>query len=68
MSESQKLVKQLAQKVHLLPGFSFTEIERSCWIVVHEYVHGFRPYEYDIREIDEDLYAAVLKEVKLMDS
>jgi hypothetical protein len=36
------------------------ELERSCWMVVHEHHHGMKPSEYDIREIDEDLYLAVL--------
>ena len=36
------------------------EIERYCWMVVHEYRHGVMPVEYDIREIDEDLYMDVL--------
>jgi len=34
--------------------------ERNCWMAVHQYVHGVLPSEYDIREIDEDLYIAVL--------
>jgi hypothetical protein len=29
-------------------------------MVVHEHHHGVRPSEYDIREIDEELYLAVL--------
>ena len=35
--------------------------ERNCWMVVHRHVHGVLPSEYDIREIDEDLYLAVLE-------
>ncbi len=31
-----------------------------CWTVVHEHHHGAMPSEYDIREVDEDLYLAVL--------
>jgi hypothetical protein len=34
--------------------------ERNCWMAVHQHVHGVLPSEYDIREIDEDLYLAVL--------
>jgi len=33
--------------------------------VVHRHVHGVLPSEYDIREIDEDLYLAVLEQRKL---
>ena len=40
------------------------EIERSTWMAVHEYIHGFIPVEYDIREIDEELYLEVLEKVK----
>ena len=36
------------------------ELERSRWMVVHEHHHGMKPSEYDIREIDEELYPAVL--------
>ena len=50
----------------LLREFSHNpkEIERATWIIVHEYIHGVRPTEYDIREIDENLYLNVLKEFK----
>ena len=34
--------------------------ERNCWMAVHQHMHGVLPSEYDIREIDEDLYLAVL--------
>tara|TARA_Y100001968_G_scaffold322247_1_gene357980 strand:- start:667 stop:876 length:210 start_codon:yes stop_codon:yes gene_type:complete len=40
------------------------EIERSTWMAVHEYIHGVLPVEYDIREIDEELYLEVLEKVK----
>jgi hypothetical protein len=35
--------------------------ERNCWLAVHRYAHGVLPSEYDIREIDEELYLAVLE-------
>lgn len=34
--------------------------ERNCWLAVHRHVHGVLPSEYDIREIPEPLYLAVL--------
>ena len=34
--------------------------ERNCWLAVHRHMHGVLPSEYDIRDIDEDLYLAVL--------
>ena len=34
--------------------------ERNCCIAVHRHVHGVTPSEYDIREVPEDLYLAVL--------
>ena len=35
--------------------------ERNCWMAVHRPVHGVPPSEYDIREVPEDLYLAVLE-------
>ena len=35
--------------------------ERNCWLAVHRHVHGVLPSEYDIREVPEDLYLAVLE-------
>jgi hypothetical protein len=35
--------------------------ERNCWLAVHRHVHGVLPSEYDIREIPEALYLAVLE-------
>lgn len=37
-----------------------SDLERNCWLAVHRHVHGVLPSEYDIREIDEDLFLAVL--------
>jgi len=34
--------------------------ERNCWLAVHRHVHGVLPSEYDIRDIPEPLYLAVL--------
>lgn len=34
--------------------------ERNCWMVVHRHAHGVLPSEYDIRDIDEALFLAVL--------
>jgi hypothetical protein len=36
--------------------------QRNCWLVVHRHIHGSLPSEYDIREIPEDLYLAVLEQ------
>jgi len=54
------LVTQLAQESF---GFDATsrDPERNCWMVVHRHVHGVLPSEYDIREVPEDLYLAVLE-------
>ena len=56
-----ELVRQLAHASRALDG-SATDPQRNCWMVVHRHVHGFLPVEYDIREIPEDLYEAVLAE------
>jgi len=34
--------------------------ERNCWLAVHQHTHGVLPSEYDIREVPEALYLAVL--------
>ncbi len=54
-----QLVRQLAAASRELDG-SGADPERNCWMVVHRHVHGFLPVEYDIREIPEELYLAVL--------
>jgi hypothetical protein len=38
--------------------------ERNCWLAVHRHVHGVLPSEYDIREVPEALYLAVLERRK----
>ena len=60
----QQLVESLVQEGLALSSTAGGELERSCWMVVHEHHHGVKPTEYDIREIDEDLYLAVLKAAK----
>ena len=58
------LINELSIKVKKYPRFSIEEIEKFCWMAVHEYKHGVLPSEYDIREIDEDLYIQLLQEFK----
>ena len=62
---SESLIKSLIKKVKEYPRFSNKEIEKFCWMAVHEHKHGVLPSEYDIREIDEDLYLELLQEIKL---
>ena len=62
----EPLVKHLSQKAIELSGNSRKELERTCWMIVHEYKHGSLPTEYDIREIDEELYLDVLRIAKQM--
>ena len=58
------LIKELSRKAINLSGKSKKELERTCWMIVHEYKHGAMPTEYDIREIDEELYLEVLRIAK----
>ena len=58
------LIQELCSKVRNYPRFSTEEIDKFCWMAAHEYKHGILPSEYDIREIDEDLYLLLLKEFK----
>ncbi len=59
------LIKALLIKVKEYPRFSKGEIEKFCWMAVHEHKHGVLPSEYDIREIDENLYLQLLQESKI---
>ena len=60
------LIKELSEKAIDLSGKSKKELERTCWMIVHEYKHGVMPTEYDIREIDEELYLEVLETARDM--
>ena len=60
----QSLIKSLFIKVKEFPRFSNEELEKFCWMAVHEHKHGVLPSEYDIREIDEELYLQLLQEFK----
>ena len=60
----ESLIKKLFIQVKEYPRFSNKEIEKFCWMGVHEYKHGVLPSEYDIREIDEELYLLLLQEFK----
>ena len=62
----EQLIDRLSQKAILLSGKSKKELERTCWMIVHEHKHGVMPTEYDIREIDEELYLEVLKTARDM--
>tara|TARA_Y100001978_G_scaffold49636_1_gene44532 strand:+ start:475 stop:687 length:213 start_codon:yes stop_codon:yes gene_type:complete len=59
---SDLLIKQLCSKVRNYPRFSTNEIDKFCWMAAHEHKHGILPSEYDIRDIDEDLYLLLVKE------
>ena len=60
----ESLLIKLSAKVKGYSRFSKEEIEKFCWMAVHEHKHGVLPSEYDIREIDEDLYLQLLKKLK----
>ena len=60
----KSLINSLIKNVIEYPRFSKEEIEKFCWMAVHEHKHGVLPSEYDIREIDEDLYLELLREFK----
>ena len=62
---SDSLIKLLISKVKNYPNFSGNELEKFCWMAVHEYKHGMLPSEYDVREIDESLYLILLKKFKV---
>jgi|LakMenE18May11ns_1017448.scaffolds.fasta_scaffold9909843_3 hypothetical protein len=55
----QALVRQLVEASREFDPTG-ADPERNCWLAVHRHVHGVLPSEYDIREIPEPLYLAVL--------
>ena len=57
----ESLIQELLIKVKEYPRFSIGEVEKFCWMAVHEHKHGVLPSEYDIREIDEELYLQLLQ-------
>ena len=61
---SKSLLSLLCLKIKNYPRFSINEIEKFCWMAAHEHKHGVLPSEYDIREIDENLYLELLAEFK----
>ena len=60
----KSLINKLLLKIKDYPSFSDREIEKFCWMAAHEHKHGVLPSEYDIREIDENLYLKLLSEFK----
>ena len=60
----KSLINSLIKNVKEYPRFSKEEIEKFCWMAVHEHKHRVLPSEYDIREIDDDLYLELLREFK----
>ena len=62
----EQLIGRLSKKAVDLSGKSKKELERTCWMIVHEHKHGVMPTEYDIREIEEELYLDVLRTAKEM--
>ena len=59
-----RVVEALVARVIELYGESPNDLERMCWTVVHEHHHGAMPTEYDIREVDENLYLAVFNAIR----
>ena len=62
----KSLIQELSKKAIELSGKSRKELERTSWMIVHEHKHGVMPTEYDIKEIDEELYLKVLRTAKEM--
>jgi proteasome lid subunit RPN8/RPN11 len=56
---TDELVSRLAEESRLFDATA-RDPERNCWLVVHRHAHGVLPSEYDIRDVPEDLYLAVL--------
>ena len=65
-ASSDSLVIALAEASRQFDGTG-ADPERNCWLAVHRHVHGVLPSEYDIREIPEELYLAVLAQRRRLD-
>ena len=61
----KSLIDSLCLKIKDYPSFSASEIEKYCWMAAHEHKHGVLPSEYDIREIDENLYLQLLEKFRI---
>ena len=61
----KELLNNLASKAIKYSGINKSELEKGAWFAVHEHIHGFTPVEYDIREVDENLYETVLNAIKV---
>ena len=61
---SKSILDSLFLKIKNYPRFSLSEVEKFCWMAAHEHKHGVLPSEYDIREIDENLYLQLLEKFK----
>ena len=63
MKNDNELIRELALKAIEMASNS-SDLERYCWMILHKYHHGVMPVEYDIKEIDENLYLNILKYAK----
>jgi hypothetical protein len=55
-----ELVQRLGAESRAMEATS-PDLERNCWRVAHRHVHGVLPSEYDIREVPEALFLALLE-------
>ncbi|MEB3172655.1 MAG: hypothetical protein VKL97_02195 [Cyanobacteriota bacterium] len=66
MADHAELVQSLVEASHEFDATG-ADPERNCWMAVHRHIHGVLPSEYDIREVDEELYLAVLAARRQLD-
>ena len=64
--DSPQLIAMLAAESFDFDS-TYADPQRNCWLAVHQHVHGVLPSEYDIREVPEDLYLAVLERRRMQD-
>ena len=65
--QRKKLIADLVRESRQY-DLTSSDPERNCWLAVHRHGHGVLPSEYDIRDVDEDLYLAVLAKRRAEDS
>ena len=64
MTYKSEIILTLAKNALIHSKSNPSELEKGAWMATHEYVHGCLPFEYDIREIDEELFKLVLVKAK----
>jgi len=67
LNDDAGLIERLATESKVFDP-SGADQERRCWMILHRHVHGMLPSEYDVRDVPEELYLAVLAARRSLDN